>query len=312
MSNACSSQSFKSLIVPIQLKTLKLTLSVLSTGLYFSIHQLFMAGESDRRHLIIDVLSPTEFLQEWATTHELQMKYGRTAMEVFCARQALEARDQYKKKRSELEEIAKLQYPPFPEYSQLPDAAKYTIRLHNNRKSAQAAKVYQEVFRMELSSLLEKYEKSIQCVLEVNGDGQQDQTGMLKNVSCVLSRELELESQIASIRSELASLKNQLTVAQQQNEILKEENIRLNAEKGIALTAREYSTRGLSSIRSPMYAAGGPSQVQLPYSNDAARPGEPSIIEGVPHMVSMDLIDREMNTVHRQGQTERNVAPESQ
>lgn len=113
----------------------------------------------------IDFDDPMSFVTDYCRRHGVTQNPGDSEIEKVCATRAMEAREEYKEKRDaaaantsfDEETIAEDR----PGRKGLSPAQKYTIRLQNNRKSANASKVYNEVFKRELSQCIQKMGTSV-------------------------------------------------------------------------------------------------------------------------------------------------------
>lgn len=110
-------------------------------------------------------LSTNEFINDWLLNNNIEKFHGDTSIENFCAERASAARDLFKKERESLESKKMLYMNPDNEPVLLTNDMKYRIRLYNNRKSAHASKVYNEVYKNELSRILNIYGKLCKCLI---------------------------------------------------------------------------------------------------------------------------------------------------
>lgn len=197
-----------------------------------------MSRPNKRKHDETELREAMDFVYEWARNHGLPAQPGFSKAEQVCAERASRAREQFKIRRSacaaaaaanantsspngnvtgqsshsgiidSLSHVASTSFieRPGDHRRGLSPAQKYNIRLRNNRKSAHAAKVYQEIFRREISHCLQ------QMTEQPNQQGRQSSTLSLpEEVEGPLARsgpaqpsqrELELEAQNVALRKE--------------------------------------------------------------------------------------------------------------
>ncbi|PXF48467.1 hypothetical protein BWQ96_01636 [Gracilariopsis chorda] len=87
---------------------------------------------------------PLEFVALYCKRRNIAFEIGSSPVEKLCAKAAASAREEYKTFRNALHTREDA-----PDRRALSPAQKYTIRLHNNRKSASASKVFSEVLKRE-------------------------------------------------------------------------------------------------------------------------------------------------------------------
>lgn len=120
----------------------------------------------------IDFDEPMSYVLDYCRRHGLPEEAGQSAAEKECAQRAADAREDYKSKRDAaafetsnanngsgaVNGASSSGYVPDDRNDRkgLSPAQKYTIRLQNNRKSAYASKVYNEVLKRELSHRFQK------------------------------------------------------------------------------------------------------------------------------------------------------------
>lgn len=105
---------------------------------------------------------PMRFVKDHCRRHSLPFEAGTSQVEKECARRADLAREDYKARQMEIEKqiisrsesVASLGSADCNERKKLTPSQKYGIRLRNNRKSANASKVYGEVLKREISHRL--------------------------------------------------------------------------------------------------------------------------------------------------------------
>lgn len=117
-----------------------------------------MPRPSKRKAGEIDFEDPMTFVVDYCNRRGVTQNPGNSAIEKECANRAMEAREEYKEKRdaSTASNSGNGAVPAEDlDRRGLSPAQKYTIRLQNNRKSANASKVYNEVFKRELSQRLQ-------------------------------------------------------------------------------------------------------------------------------------------------------------
>lgn len=150
------------------------------------------------------------FVYDFCDRNNLPETPGETQTERECARQASEAREQFKALRSFNEQPAFLPGPSNASSTSPSDdrhknnlpkdglspSQKYSIRIRNNRKSAYASKVFAEVFKRALSKRLHDF--SQRCSPPVKDTHSE---------SCLrfAERELRLRQALQSIRREVAN-----------------------------------------------------------------------------------------------------------
>lgn len=113
-----------------------------------------MTGGRKRTAADRDLGDPSDFLQQYFDRRGIAAEVGTSPVEQECIRRAEEAREQFKRARAE-----KRSDDVRPALSEdadvLTPAQKYNRRLMNNRKSAAAARVFQEVLKREQAYTLQ-------------------------------------------------------------------------------------------------------------------------------------------------------------
>lgn len=103
---------------------------------------------------------PLSFVLDYSRRNNLPLEPGGTLIEQECARRSERARQEYKEQCTEIERNNDLRLvgdlSKKNRRDALSAAQKYGIRLRNNRKSAHASKVFEEVMKRELSRELSK------------------------------------------------------------------------------------------------------------------------------------------------------------
>lgn len=169
------------------------------------------------------------FLNNWVSANGLPADAGLSETERACATQAFNARSLFKEHRKKCF-LASLKQPASPndtedsmasgasassdhsynthnKKSSLSAVQKYNIRLSNNRLSAHAAKVYNEVYSREISKALFNFEAQQKLSL---GYGSTQQTGngaMDPTVQQISAVAAGLQKENAELKQELASSK---------------------------------------------------------------------------------------------------------
>lgn len=159
----------------------------------------------------LDLPDPTEFVDQYCRQRNLVEEniVGTTELEKRCIRSAEEARQHYKDHRDD--ELERRGAPvPRTDDNQAPGgttssqppislspAQKYSRRLFNNRKSAAAAKVYQDVLKRELATVIQNLQNSVGLRQGMDGVN-------------LLDRVAELEQQVTRFEDENAKLQRQL------------------------------------------------------------------------------------------------------
>lgn len=120
-----------------------------------------MTRPNKRKAGEIDYEDPMSFVADYCRRHDVTQEPGNSDIEKSCAARAMDAREEYKEKRDAAAAANSPNNGSAPgedrsDRKGLSPAQKYTIRLQNNRKSANASKVYNEVFKRELSHCLQK------------------------------------------------------------------------------------------------------------------------------------------------------------
>lgn len=159
------------------------------------------------------------FVRAFCQTNNLPYVVGDSSVEQTCAKIAGRAREDYKK-------IQSARTPNCRKSHAL--STKHAIRLHNNRKSAQASKVYNEVFKRSLSHYLAVLERKI-------GDPLKERT----STEAILKKLTDMQSKYSEVKRDRDVLDGQLQEARLHIEDLKEERRRQNELRvtGVALSA---------------------------------------------------------------------------
>eukprot|EP00178_Gracilaria_changii_P019852 TRINITY_DN575_c0_g2_i1.p1 TRINITY_DN575_c0_g2~~TRINITY_DN575_c0_g2_i1.p1 ORF type:complete len:300 (+),score=59.19 TRINITY_DN575_c0_g2_i1:132-1031(+) len=144
---------------------------------------------------------PLEFVAAYCKRRKIAFEIGHSAVERECLEAAADAREQYKAMRNALHAAAAADADaPAPDRRGLSPAQKYTIRLHNNRKSANASKVYAEVLKREHAARL----------------ASQDVAAHTSH-----ARTVHLTARVHALEQSLANEKSHVSVLQKENERLK-------------------------------------------------------------------------------------------
>lgn len=140
-----------------------------------------------------DFPPPHPFIEDFCSHHGLvpASRVGSSRIERACARHAERARDQYKAMRDSA-------CPPThaTDVARLSPREKYARRLRNNRKSAAATRVYHEVLRRELATVL--------CVAERAGAGVDDVTAFVFEIERLKKEIGEADEVIERLREEVS------------------------------------------------------------------------------------------------------------
>lgn len=124
-----------------------------------------MPRPSKRKADEIDFEDPMTFVLDYCNRHGISQEPGNSDIEKECSNRAMEAREDYKEKRDKIiannADNNSATGNVANDRKGLSPAQKYTIRLENNRKSANASKVYNEVFKRELSHRLQRLSTSL-------------------------------------------------------------------------------------------------------------------------------------------------------
>lgn len=140
-----------------------------------------------------DFPAPQPFVEEFCTHHGLvpASRVGSSRIERACARHAERARDQYKVMRDAA-------CPPTDAagVARLSPSEKYARRLRNNRKSAAATRVYHDVLRRELATVL--------CIAEKAGAGVDDLTAFVFEIERLKQEIEEADEVIERLKEEVS------------------------------------------------------------------------------------------------------------
>lgn len=227
----------------------------------------------------IDFEDPMSFVLDYCRRHGLPEETGNSSAEKECAQRAADAREEYKTKRdaaavlisakplSDSGDHCPAKYDngdsPLPVVEEKNDrkglspAQKYSIRLQNNRKSAYASKVYNEILKRELSFQLRKLEFSKPCI--TCRERKEDDRKVKKHLDSIK----HLERQLQSLREDLDKEKRCHLELRSQND-------ELNAR--VAKLTEKRQRRDIEGDRDQENATRFKSKCQLPCKSPCPSP----------------------------------------
>lgn len=160
---------------------------------------------------------PMTFVDIYSSHHNLPEEPGHTLAEKSCQIRAADARDEYKRLLRRKEESLHSSGVPSDnnmdgvqrKHEKLSGAEKHIRRLKNNRRSAHASKVYSEVLRREISSMLHR--RSHELKSKCQSCSEDVQKNFLAEDGLVL---FHLRNQVAQLTMQCDQLKKELQEAE--------------------------------------------------------------------------------------------------
>lgn len=220
----------------------------------------------------IDFDDPMSFVADYCRRNGLPDEAGGSLAEKECAKRATEAREDYKEKQDAASNLSssttgntsvlsnngdhqsrqnasncktRNEGPMLDDKNDrrgLSPAQKYSIRLQNNRKSAYASKVYNEVFKRELSSRLRKLDQSDECPsCSAKGEAEKDYRER------ILAMKQDIESLQTQLKEERQRNSEQQTCNEELNERIK--NLAEQLRKTESAKARD-GTKARENVQS--------------------------------------------------------------
>lgn len=239
----------------------------------------------------IDFDDPMSYVIDYCNRHRLPEEAGNSAAEKDCAQRAAEAREDYKMKRDSAASEAGnstdaasftgtgLNPEDRNERKGLSPAQKYTIRLQNNRKSANASKVYNEILKRELSHCLQKLTAPGECLKCKEFNKTQDQRReSLKRVRI-------LGDQLAELRDQLKKEKRFSMYQEARCNELTKRLQALQEKPGVTLLKTE-------GVESRPRQLGSVSPPALPSSQEAGHGIDPSSVPSEPARSQTTTVDK--------------------
>lgn len=193
-----------------------------------------MTRPNKRKAGEIDYEDPMSFVTDYCRRHGVTQEPGNSDIEKSCAARAMDAREEYKEKR----DAATVNSPNAGttpgedrcDRKGLSPAQKYTIRLQNNRKSANASKVFNEVFKRELSH----------CLQKLSGSVDKDCSNCIQLQSFHANKSTEYFQRIDELQKQVDEL--QRTTQQRDEELRKQQTVIEQLQTSLA-EAEERSLR---------------------------------------------------------------------